>query len=590
MSEPAKQIGNYRLLRLLGRGGMGAVHLAEHETTGQQVALKVLNDLMAQDARTLRRFELEQEALSRVDHPGVIRVLSGVERADGRTFFTMEFVDGRTLEMLLRDESPLTAARAVRLSRGVFAALGAAHDVGIVHRDVKPSNVIVSGSTATETVKMLDFGLARLADGTKLTTTGQVMGTLHYMSPEQCEGSSALDARSDVYSAGCVLFEMLAGRPPFVADTPVALLRSHVVNPAPDLADLRGDVPPDLARLVADCLAKQPGARPAGAAVVLERLEALPPVGETTVFREAAEAATVAAFAAPAVAAPTVVAAPAKRGFPWAIVAVIALLLAVGLAFALGREKGRDDGNGGNTDETHSGAAAVMATLGTALRGGDYDAFQSVLGPKLRQDLPARGAFESALADVDARDFSPGLVGGNVEDGRMRVVINGAALPAALGLDSADTRNGVRLDIDSLDGRWYVISAKPAKARVGDSDPLRRAAERAVRQAFTPPALFKTLDMAGIDRMAAGKTERMREFRRAVRDGERMPPQVRFSLDADDYDLETQTWRVTVRIPDVAGALGDDSARFEVVLAPGGRRPNQRAGFRVVEAKLIRDD
>ena len=260
--------GRYELAEVIGRGGMGTVYRATDVTLQRTVAVKVLAAALAdEDASHVARFEREARAAASLSHPGVVTVYdSGV---DGATrFIVMEYVEGRGLDAIVRDEGRLEPDRAVAIIERVADALGAAHAAGIVHRDIKPANVMVA---ADGTVKVLDFGIARALGGASLTQTAAVVGTAAYMSPEQAVGGSA-DERSDVYSLGCVLYAMLAGGPPFVGDIDAAILHQHVnVEPPPLHAENRL-VPPALGALVVQMLAKAPDERPQSVAEVRARL------------------------------------------------------------------------------------------------------------------------------------------------------------------------------------------------------------------------------------------------------------------------------------------------------------------------------
>jgi predicted Ser/Thr protein kinase len=260
--------GRYDLGEVIGRGGMGAVYRARDLTLQRTVAVKVLPAALADaDADHVARFEREARAAASLAHPGVVAIYdTGAD--DGTRFIVMECVNGRSLSQILRQEAPLEPARAVGIAEGVADALGAAHAAGIVHRDVKPANVMLAEDGA---VKVLDFGIARARDATALTQSASVLGTAGYMAPEQALGQRA-DERSDIYSLGCLLYALLAARPPFEGDGPAAVLHQHV-NSAPEAPSAfnRG-VSPALDALVMQMLAKSPARRPQTAAEVRERL------------------------------------------------------------------------------------------------------------------------------------------------------------------------------------------------------------------------------------------------------------------------------------------------------------------------------
>ena len=351
--------GRYRRGEVIGRGGMSTVYRATDLALDRIVAVKVAMDpLLERDPIYAARFKREARAAAAVNHPGVVTVFDA--GADGPTrYIVMEYVEGRSLAEILRDTRPLEPARAARLAEQIADTLAAAHAAGIVHRDVKPGNVMV---TAADRVKVLDFGIARTSDSVTLTQTASVLGTAPYMAPEQAMGNPA-DARSDIYSLGCVLYEMLTGQPPFMADVPAAVLHQHVrVAPRPPIT-LNPAVPPALDALVLQMLAKDPRGRPQTATEVRDRLldsEGGPPteptrllpaaevVAAAAVAAEVPQVATVpqAATAPPAPPAATVppdpIAAtrplppPRRRSAPWAVLAVIALLLlGAAVAYAL---------------------------------------------------------------------------------------------------------------------------------------------------------------------------------------------------------------------------------------------------------------
>ena len=258
----AEQIGQYALKRKLGEGGMGEVWLAEHALLKRPCAVKFIRPDLAAHPATAARFAREVQAVTGLTHPNTVRVYDYGRADDGSFYYVMEYLDGPTLDELVRESGPLPSARVVYLLRQLCGALEEAHAAGLVHRDLKPGNVIVAALGGQRDVaKLLDFGLVQdlsaQADG-RLTRTGTILGTPAYMSPEQAAGESAVDARGDVYSLGAVAFFVLTGRPPFQGKALGQLLAAHRSEMPPALADLRPDVPADLAAVVARCLAKDP--------------------------------------------------------------------------------------------------------------------------------------------------------------------------------------------------------------------------------------------------------------------------------------------------------------------------------------------
>ncbi|MBV9942871.1 MAG: serine/threonine protein kinase [Solirubrobacterales bacterium] len=260
--------GRYRLEEVIGRGGMSTVYRATDLALDRVVAVKVALDPLAEENPIyVARFKREAHAAAALSHPGVATVYDA--GADGSTrYIVMELVDGRSLSDMLRDEGPLAPARAAGIAAQVAETLAAAHAAGIVHRDIKPGNIMVG---AGDRVKLLDFGIARTADAVTLTQTASVLGTAPYMSPEQAMGNPA-DARSDIYSLGCVLYEMLTGKPPFMAEVPAAVLHQHVRVAPKSPRTINPAIPPGLDALVLHMLAKAPSDRPQTAAEVRDRL------------------------------------------------------------------------------------------------------------------------------------------------------------------------------------------------------------------------------------------------------------------------------------------------------------------------------
>jgi serine/threonine-protein kinase len=254
--------GRYRIVSLLGSGGMGQVFRVEDQAGGQPLALKVLRPLDGDDADRVRRFQREIQILTRIRHPAVLRILDWGESPAG-LYFVTELVDGEDLKLAIRRRGPWPAAEAAALGATLADALAAAHAQGVVHRDVKPNNVMIARDGS---VRLLDFGLARGAgiDLTALTRTGTILGTPGYMSPEQFD-AHGVDERSDLYSLGVVLFEVLTGRLPFCGQTPIAMALAHKTEPPPLPRSLRRDAPAWLERVVLRCLEKQPERRYASA-------------------------------------------------------------------------------------------------------------------------------------------------------------------------------------------------------------------------------------------------------------------------------------------------------------------------------------
>jgi serine/threonine-protein kinase len=289
-----QQFGNYRVLSLLGEGGMGAVYLAEHPGIGRRVAVKVLHKQFTADEQLLGRLLNEARAANAIRHPNIIEILDSGMREDGTPYLVMELLEGENLGQRIRRAGALPLADAIAFTLQTASALGAAHKKGIVHRDLKPDNLFIVGTNADESgritdqvvqerIKVLDFGIAKLqmpqpGDSVK-TRTGTLMGTPIYMSPEQCRGTKAIDHRSDVYSLGVIFFEMLVGQPPFVSEGFGELVNMHLNVPPPSPRAFRPEINPQIDAIVLKMLAKAPEDRypDMGSLTSAVRLAAGPP-------------------------------------------------------------------------------------------------------------------------------------------------------------------------------------------------------------------------------------------------------------------------------------------------------------------------
>jgi serine/threonine protein kinase len=364
--------GRYRVLGRLGVGGMATVYLAEDSSLGRKVALKVMAERYSEDGEFVERFRREAQAAARLNHPNIIAVYDRGE-ADGRPYIAMEYLQGRTLKQVIQAEGPLPPERAIAIAMQVLAGLRYAHEHGVVHRDVKPHNVLVGDDGR---IKVTDFGIAHAGDP-QMTEVGSIVGTAQYLSPEQARGR-AVGPQTDIYSLGVVLYEMLAGRVPFEGDSSVAIAMQHVSDQPPPLRAFAPDLPEPLALVVAHAMLKDPAQRYGSAdefAADLDRVRrGLVPVAATaahtavvthepTEFVPAIEATRIAPRpeATPLLSGdklpprPT----PRKRSrWPWLL--VLLLLLAVGAlaAFALGGVPG----DGSSTTTTNSTSTGTTTT------------------------------------------------------------------------------------------------------------------------------------------------------------------------------------------------------------------------------------
>ena len=276
LSIGSRFAGRYDIEGVLGEGGMGIVYRAYDQEIGETVALKALRpELGNLDSTLLERFKQELRLARRITHRNVVRTYD-LGEVSGVYFITMEFVRGTSLSTLIRESGKLDVPAALTIGKQLCRALEVAHEEGIVHRDIKPQNLLVEPSGF---LKVMDFGIARLAEkgagGKGLTTVGVIVGTPQYMAPEQIFGE-AVDGRTDIYAAGAVLFECVVGRPVFEASSVVALVSRHMESAPPDPSTLNPDVPPELSRIILRALARQPSDRWATATELLRALERVP--------------------------------------------------------------------------------------------------------------------------------------------------------------------------------------------------------------------------------------------------------------------------------------------------------------------------
>jgi len=331
----------YELVSILGSGGMATVFLSRDRVLHRDVAVKVLLDQFANDPVFLARFTREALNVARLSHPGLVAIFdAGVDQRTA--YIVMELVHGRTLQEVLRVEGPLPITRAVRIAADACAVLDVAHRAGVVHRDIKPGNILLGDDGRT---RVFDFGIARTSGSAGLTEISTVIGTAAYLSPEQAAGEPA-GPPADLYSVGCVLDEMLTGSPPFAAETPVALLHLHVHDDPAAPSARRPEVSDALDAAVLHLLAKDPSARPATADEARrELLATLAPRESATLILPAVDAST----------------APVRRR---AIVLAVVLAAVVALAVVLALLLGRDDGAPVTAigTPTHSRSSATPTT------------------------------------------------------------------------------------------------------------------------------------------------------------------------------------------------------------------------------------
>jgi len=264
------EVAGFRIESLLAEGGMGTVYLATQLRLDREVALKVLSAERSDDPEFEERFIRESKLAALLDHPNVLPVYDAGE-ADGVVYLAMRYLQGGDLRRLLREQGRVSAALALDISRQIALALDAAHSAGLVHRDVKPANILLGRN---DHAYLADFGLARSEATRGLTRTGVFMGTPDYASPEQLEGVRALDGRADIYSLGCVLYHCLAGQPPYVRESEVGVITAHLHDPVPQLSQLRPDLPPEIGAIVAKAMEKDRAERYGSASELARALSA----------------------------------------------------------------------------------------------------------------------------------------------------------------------------------------------------------------------------------------------------------------------------------------------------------------------------
>ena len=268
---PFEFLGPYRLLKPLGKGGMGSVYVGKHVKDGDLVAVKLIAEHVADEPRFRRRFDAEIESLKKLDHPNIIRLI-GYGEQKGRLFYSMELAEGESLQGRIRRLKKLPWEDAIDLAVQICAALKHAHDIGVIHRDLKPANLVI---TESDTVKLVDFGIAKIfGDTLGQTMAGSVLGTADYMAPEQAVGEG-ITQRTDLYALGSVMFAMVAGRPPFRGKNITAVIDSLRHEDPPKLDSLRPETPDELVHLVNDLLSKDPSDRPPTALAVSKRLRSM---------------------------------------------------------------------------------------------------------------------------------------------------------------------------------------------------------------------------------------------------------------------------------------------------------------------------
>jgi eukaryotic-like serine/threonine-protein kinase len=427
-------VGRYELEELVGEGGMSSVYRAHDAVLERRVAIKVLHQHLSGDPEYVERFRREARAIARLAHPNVVTVIDRGEW-EGRQFIVFEHVAGENLKAVIEREGPLPVDRALELACQVARALAFAHELGIVHRDVKPHNVLVdTGGTA----KVTDFGIARALDSDEaLTATGTVLGTGQYLSPEQANGERG-DERSDQYSLGVLTFELLTGQVPYAGDNLMAVAMRHVRDPVPSAKELRPDVPANVDAVVARAMAKRPQDRYGSMAELGAALESCLAELDPAAAPEPEEDTGVMPPQQPPVAAATTRVAPPRRsGLRIAAVLLVAAVVLVGnlLVLEIVFEDGLPwpggddpapvqmnavadfDPNGDFTEHPESVAAATDRDLTTFWSTEEYRTFDKE-GVGIMLDVGSGNALSSVQVVTDTPGFDAMILGGNDPDGR----------------------------------------------------------------------------------------------------------------------------------------------------------------------------
>ncbi|HEY3612413.1 MAG TPA: Stk1 family PASTA domain-containing Ser/Thr kinase [Gaiellales bacterium] len=478
--------GRYRVLGRLGVGGMATVYLAEDSSLGRKVALKVMAERYAEDGEFVERFRREAQAAARLNHPNIIAVYDRGE-ANGRPYIAMEYLQGRTLKQVIQKDGPLPAERAIAIAMQVLAGLRYAHEHGVVHRDVKPHNVLVGDDGR---IKVTDFGIAHAGDP-QMTEVGSIVGTAQYLSPEQARGRT-VGPQTDIYSLGVVLYEMLAGRVPYEGDSSVAIAMQHVSDEAPPLRSLAPLVPESLAMVVAHAMLKEPTQRYGSAdefAADLDRVRrGLVPVAATammaavphepTEFVPAAEATRIAprAAATPILSGEKPPPGPeqGKRSrWPWLLVLLLVLAVGALAAFALGVGSGGDSPTTAQTTGTTTQTSTPVTSRKLEdLTGKSYSEASAALkgyGLHLQPKSQRVRDNNDDAGVVVASDPAAGQVLHDGDTVLLKVSRGQKPIPNIVGLTAADAQTALGSDFKSSE--QSEASDSVPKGKITKSEP-----------------------------------------------------------------------------------------------------------------------
>jgi eukaryotic-like serine/threonine-protein kinase len=506
--------GRYEVIERAGKGGMAEVYRARDDLLGREVALKVLSERFSLDKSFVERFRREAQAAANLSHPNIVSLYD--YGSDESTYFiVMEFIDGRALSDVISAEAPLMPERAADIAIEVASALQRAHSAGLVHRDIKPGNIMITSAGQT---KVTDFGIARALsrDGeTTMTQTGMVIGTAAYLSPEQAQGN-AVDARSDVYSLGCVLYEMLTARPPFEGDTPLSIAYKHVrENPTPPSAS-NPDVPRELDAIVLKAMAKNPDNRYSSATEMQQDLQrylggqtvlATPLLGDETTVAAAVGGGTQ-VMQRPDTSVYPVEPQRSRRGAGfWILLSLLILALFGGLAWLLlDNLLGQEDGGGTTRVEVPSLVGRKLATARAVLeeRGLTAEVRRTTSRRRpanevLKQDpeggqrVPENSAVELVVSSGPPQVGVPSLEGQSVEE-------------AAATLEGVNLRLGEQTQETSSEvEEGLVIGQSPAPdERVDEGSKVDVVVSSGPELAAVPSVIGATEEGARAELEAAG--------------------------------------------------------------------------------------
>lgn len=403
LQDRDRWIWPFELVDKIGEGGMGIVYRARYVVNDRQVAVKLLPTDVT-DEVILARFERELEILKTLKHPNIVRCFGGVCE-NKRRFYAMELVEGGTLDGLLEQYGKLPWPKVIEYGLQMCRALAYSHERGVVHRDIKPGNFLIA---ANGQLKLSDFGLASVIASRKITAAGKTMGTYRYMAPEQIRGKTEI--KSDLYALGCVLFEMLTGRPPFDGDTPAEILQKHMREPPPQVRAFALDCPPALESIVLDLLEKEPERRPSGAEEVARCLEN---VSEPEIVeRPRSPGATATAPSHRPVAVPPKLERkppprkPSRPAAPKALTAAALMAAGILLVWALFLQRQNSaleraellwiEAYGSGSSEVQTAAARALGELGTPA------AVDALIEGLEKSDRPVRRATAAALGETGA--------------------------------------------------------------------------------------------------------------------------------------------------------------------------------------------